>query len=62
MLREEHRLRLSESRVLRRIIGLKREAMASWKKLLDENVHKFYSSPSMRSIQKVISIYFSQIM
>jgi hypothetical protein len=37
LLREEHRLRVSENRVLRRIFGPKREEDGSWKKLHNDN-------------------------
>jgi hypothetical protein len=37
-LREEHRLRVFENRVLRRIFGLKRdEVMGEWRKLCNEH-------------------------
>jgi hypothetical protein len=40
---EEHRLRVFENRVLRRIFGLKRgEVTGGWEKL-----HNFYSSPNI---------------
>jgi hypothetical protein len=43
-LREEHRQRVSESRVLR-IFGPKRDELTgNWKKLHNEELHKFYSS------------------
>jgi hypothetical protein len=39
-LREEHRLRLFENRVLRRIFGPKRdEVTESWRKLHNEELH-----------------------
>jgi hypothetical protein len=42
-LREEHRLRVFENRVLRRIFGPKRdEVTGGWRKL-----HNLYSSPSI---------------
>jgi hypothetical protein len=45
-LREEHRLRVSENRVLRRIFGPKRdEVTGGWRKLHNEELHGFYSSP-----------------
>jgi hypothetical protein len=44
-LREEHRLRVSGNRVLRRILGLKSEEDVSWRKLHDE-FHSLYSSPN----------------
>jgi hypothetical protein len=47
-LREEHRLRVSENRVLRRIFGPKRdEVTGSWGKLHNEELHNLYSSPNI---------------
>jgi hypothetical protein len=46
-LREEHRLRVSENRVLRRIFGPKREKNGSWRKLHNEELHSLYSSPNI---------------
>jgi hypothetical protein len=47
-LREEHRLRICENRVLTRIFGAKRdEVTAGWKKLRNEELHNLYSSPSV---------------
>jgi hypothetical protein len=44
-LREEHRLRVFENRVLRRIFGPKRdEVMGEWRKLHIEELHNLYSS------------------
>jgi hypothetical protein len=46
-LREEHRLRVFENRVLRRIFGPKRdEVTGDWRKLPNEELHNFYSSPN----------------
>jgi hypothetical protein len=46
-LREEHRLRVFENRVLR-IFGLKRdEVMGDWRKLHNEELHNFYSLPNI---------------
>jgi hypothetical protein len=46
MLREEHRLRVFENRVLRRIFGPKRdEVTGCWRKLHNEELHGLYSSP-----------------
>jgi hypothetical protein len=47
-LREEHRLRVFENTVLRRISGLKRdEVTGGWRKLHNEELHDLYSSPSI---------------
>jgi hypothetical protein len=47
-LREEHRLRVSENRALRRIFGPKRdEVMGEWRKLHSEELHNLYSSPNI---------------
>jgi hypothetical protein len=53
-LREEHRLRVSENRVLRRIFGPKRdEVMGEWRKLHTGELHNLYSSPDI--IRQIIS-------
>jgi hypothetical protein len=53
-LREEHRLRVFENRVLRRIFGPKRdEVTGSWRKLHNEDLHNVYSSPNI--IRKIKS-------
>jgi hypothetical protein len=52
-LREEHRLRVFENRVLRRIFGPKRdEVTGEWRKLHNEEHHDLYSSPSIIRIIK----------
>jgi len=43
-LREEHKLRVSEKRVLRRIFGSKREEDGLWRKLHSDELHSLYSS------------------
>jgi hypothetical protein len=45
-LREEHRLRVFENRVLKRIFGPKRDDVTGeWRKLHNEELHNLYSSP-----------------
>jgi hypothetical protein len=47
-LREEHRLRVFENRVLRRIFGPKGdEVMGEWRKLHSGELHNLYSSPDI---------------
>jgi hypothetical protein len=46
-LREEHKLKVFENRVLRRIFGPKRDGVTGeWSKLHNEELHHLYSSPS----------------
>jgi hypothetical protein len=52
-LREEHTLRVFENRVLRRIFGIKRDAVTGgWRKLHSEELHNLYSSPIMIRMAK----------
>jgi hypothetical protein len=52
-LREEHRLRVFENRVLRRIFGPKRDEMTrDWRKFHNEELRDLYSSPSIIRIIK----------
>jgi hypothetical protein len=47
-LREEHRLRVFENRVLRGIFGPKRdEVIGGWRKLHNEELHNLYCLPSI---------------
>jgi hypothetical protein len=47
-LREGHRLRVFENRVLRRIFGPKRdEVTGEWRKMHNEELHNLYSSPDI---------------
>jgi hypothetical protein len=47
-LREEHRLRVFENRVLRAIFGPKRnEVTGEWRKLHSGELHNLYSSPDI---------------
>jgi hypothetical protein len=51
--REEHKLRVFENRVLRRIFGPKNGGlMAGWRKLHNEELHNLYSSLSIIRIIK----------
>jgi hypothetical protein len=62
ILKEEHRLRVFENRVLRRILGPKRdEVTGEWNKLHNEELHILYSSPNIimqmgeeRNVYKVL--------
>jgi hypothetical protein len=48
MLKEEHRLRVFENRVLRRIFGPKRDNVTGeWMKLHNEELHILYASPNI---------------
>jgi hypothetical protein len=51
-LREEHRLRVFENRVLRRMFGPKREEDGSWRKLNNDELHSLYSSPNIVRVIK----------
>jgi hypothetical protein len=49
---EEHRLRVFENRVLRKIFGPKREEDGSWRKLHNDEFHDLYSSPNIVRVIK----------
>jgi sorting nexin-29 len=51
-LREEHKLRVFENRVLRKIFGHKREEDGSWRKLYNDELHSLYSSPNIVRVMK----------
>jgi hypothetical protein len=52
-LREEHRLRVFENTVLRRIFGPKREEDGSWRKLHNDEHHSlYYHSPNIVRVIK----------
>jgi hypothetical protein len=46
-LREEHRLKVFENRVLRKMFGPKREEDGSWRKLHNDEFHSLYSSANI---------------
>jgi hypothetical protein len=49
---EEHRLRVFENRVLKKIFGPKREEDGSWRKLHNDELHDLYSSPNIVRVIK----------
>jgi hypothetical protein len=52
-LREEHRLRVFESRLLRRIFVPKRqEEMGGWRRLCNEELHNLYALPNIIRVIK----------
>jgi hypothetical protein len=51
-LREEHRLRVFEKRVLRRMFDPEREEDGLWRKLHNDELHSLYSSPNIVRVIK----------
>jgi hypothetical protein len=51
-LRQEHRLRVFENRVLRRILGAKREEDGPLRKLHNDELHSLYSFPNIVRVIK----------
>jgi hypothetical protein len=51
-LREVHRLRIYETRVLRTIFGPKRQEDRSWRKLHNDELHSLYFSPNIVRVIK----------
>jgi hypothetical protein len=49
---EEHRLRVSENRVFRKIFGPEREEDGSWRKLHNYELHNLYFSPNIVRVIK----------
>jgi hypothetical protein len=51
--KEEHRLRVFENRVPRRIFGPKREEVAGcWRRLYNEELHNLYNSANIVRVMK----------
>jgi hypothetical protein len=50
---EEHRLRVFENKVLRKIFGPKREEDGSWRKLHNDELHSLYSPPNIVRVIKL---------
>ena len=60
-LREERRLCMFESRVLRRIFGLKRvEVTRAWRKLHNDELKGLYSSPNIVRVIKSIRMRWAE--
>jgi hypothetical protein len=51
-LREEHRLRVFENRVWRKIFGPKLEEHGSWRKLHNDELHSLHSLPNIIRVSK----------
>jgi hypothetical protein len=51
-LEEEHRLKVFENRVLRKIFGPEREEVGSCRKLHNDELHSLYSSPNIVRVIK----------
>jgi hypothetical protein len=49
---EEHRLRVFENRVVRKVFGPKREEDRSWRKLHNDELHNINSSPNIVRVIK----------
>jgi hypothetical protein len=60
-IRKEHRQRVFETRVLRRIFGLKRdEVVGGWRKLHNEELHNLYSLPNIIRMYSIIQLSTQQ--
>jgi hypothetical protein len=61
-LREEHRLRVFENRVLRRIFGPKvDEVTGKWRKLHNEELHNLHSSPDIIRLGKSSQVKANEV-
>ena len=55
-LREEHRLRVFEKRILKRTSGSNRDANGEWRRLHNEELHSLYRSPNIVRVFKSRSL------
>jgi hypothetical protein len=60
-LREEHRLKVFENRVVRRILGPNGEEDKSWRKLHNDELHSLYSSPNIDRVIKSRTGWLEQV-
>jgi hypothetical protein len=58
---EEHRLRVFENRVLRKIFGPKREEDGSWRKLHNDELHSLYSSQNIVRVIKSMRMWAGHV-
>jgi hypothetical protein len=60
-LREERKLRVFESRVLRKLFGPKRDEVTGyWRKLHNEGLNDLYSSPNIVRVSKSIRMRWAE--
>jgi hypothetical protein len=63
ILREEHILRLSENRLLRRIFGPNRvEVAGDWRSLHNEKLHNLYASPHIIRVIKLTKMMWVELL
>ena len=55
-LREEHRLRVFENMIMRRIFGPKRNENGDWRRFHNEEFHRLYRSPNIVRVIKYRSL------
>ena len=50
-LREERRLRVFENRIVKGILGFKRDKNGEWRRLHSEELHNLYRSPNIVNLE-----------
>jgi hypothetical protein len=61
-LREKHRLRVFENKVLRKIFGPKRDEMTGgWRKVHNEELHNVYYSPNINRMMQSRRMKMSRV-